>query len=138
MAQVDDTKQSQILMSIKPAFSRMILEGSKTIELRRRFSEKIEVGTKIIIYATDPVKAIVGECTIKEVLKLSLPELWARANREAMIDWKTFKSYFSGVEFGYGIVVHKTLMYEESIPLAFLRSKHIAIPQSYRAIEAGL
>ncbi len=138
MAQVNVSNGNVILMSIKPSYARMILEGSKTIELRRRFSEKVQVESKILIYATDPVKAIIGECSIKEILKLPLAKLWQRACREAMIDWKTFDSYFTGLEFGYGIVVYKTLMYEDIIPLSTLRTKQIAVPQSYRAIEVDL
>ena len=48
------------LMSIKPLFAEQILSGQKRYELRRRAGE-ISAGSLVVLYASNPVKAIVGE-----------------------------------------------------------------------------
>lgn len=138
MARVSDINPNSILLSVKPSYARMILEGSKTVELRRRFSEKFPKDIRILIYATDPVKAIIGECHLKELIKLPLPQLWERSCRDAMISWETFRDYFEGVTSGYGLVLHKTLVYEKPIPLAALKNNNITAPQSYRSVDIVL
>lgn len=126
-------------MSIKPSYAHLILEGSKTIELRRRFSERVAKGTRILIYATNPTKKIIGECRIKEVLHLPLDTLWKAACRDAMVDWKTFHTYFAGLEKGYGIVVHKLKTYQHPISLNSMREDYkVSPPQSYRTIDQVL
>ena len=118
MAQVNDRCPSDsILISMKPPYARAILEGSKTIELRRRFSENLPIGSKMLIYATTPQKEVIGECEIKKVHKLPLDKLWEKSCRDAMINWETFILYFDGLNEGYGIEVCKPFMYEKPIPL---------------------
>ena len=128
-----------ILMSIKPSYAQMILEGSKTIELRRKFSGVANIGKKILIYATSPKKQIIGECYVKDVLHLPLDQLWSASCRDAMIDWKTFSNYFHNLDSGYGIVLHKQAMYENPIPLSSMRDIYnITPPQSYRSVGPTL
>lgn len=139
MAQVTTNNMKSVLMSIKPPYAQMILEGSKTIELRRRFTQDLEPDTKLLIYSTDPVKKIIGECRIKAVLKLSIADLWAASCRDAMISWETYQAYFTGVTEGYGVVLHKQIAYEKPIPLEEMRSRYnLNPPQSYRTVDIGL
>ena len=49
-----------ILMSIKPKFAQLILQGKKTVEIRRT-NIKATKGDKVAIYASSPQKQIVGE-----------------------------------------------------------------------------
>lgn len=138
MAQVKIEKHT-IIVSVKPPYARMLLEGSKTIELRRRFSTNIPPNTRVLIYATDPVKKILGECQIKKILKLPVEDLWRASCRDAMISWGTFKSYFSDLKEGYGIVLHKQQVYKQPITLEHMRTKYgITPPQSYRSVNVGL
>jgi predicted transcriptional regulator len=48
-----------ILLSIKPEFVKQIFAGTKRYEFRRRLPKE-EVG-KLVIYATNPVKQVMGE-----------------------------------------------------------------------------
>jgi predicted transcriptional regulator len=54
---------SDALISIRPGYANAILDGTKTIELRRRVPELVS-GTRLWIYATRPTAAVVGVAPI--------------------------------------------------------------------------
>ena len=54
-----------VLLSIKPKFAEEILSGAKRFELRA--GSGIPPGARVILYASSPVKAIVGEFTAGRV-----------------------------------------------------------------------
>lgn len=57
---------SAMLLSIKPQYAKMIIEGTKKYEFRtRKCREDIK---KIIFYATAPKSQVVGEAEIEDVL----------------------------------------------------------------------
>ncbi len=55
-----------VLLSIKPRFAEEILSGVKRFELRA--GSGIESGFRVVMYASSPVKALVGEFTVGRVL----------------------------------------------------------------------
>jgi hypothetical protein len=57
---------SDAIISIHPGYADAILDGTKTIELRRRVPE-LANGTRFWIYATRPTAAVVGVATISDV-----------------------------------------------------------------------
>ena len=63
-----------VLMSIKPSYAEMILNGIKRYEFRKRgFKKQID---KIFIYSTKPVSKIIGYFTFDKVLKGTPSEIW--------------------------------------------------------------
>ena len=57
---------SAMLLSIKPQYAKMIIEGTKKYEFRtRKCRENIK---KIIFYATAPKSQVVGEAEIEDIL----------------------------------------------------------------------
>ena len=70
----------KILISINPEHVINIFNGSKKYEYRKiRCREDVD---KIIIYCTYPVKKIVGEANIEEILEDSPQEIWKRTRNE--------------------------------------------------------
>ena len=63
-----------VLMSIKPVFAEEILTGFKKFELRSRTAD-IASGDKIIMYASTPVKSLVGMFTAGRIFTLTYEEL---------------------------------------------------------------
>lgn len=104
-----------VLMSIKPAFANLIVDGYKTIELRRKFP--VDFSSKCIIYSSSPTQAIIGECIIKKVEKLTIKELWKNYSEESMIGWEQFEKYFEGCEHGYALILSSAKRYQEPIKL---------------------
>ena len=67
---------SAMLLSIKPQYAKMIIEGTKKYEFRtRKCREDIK---KIIFYATAPKSQVVGEAEIEDVLVGPPNEIWKK------------------------------------------------------------
>lgn len=107
--------RNSVLLSIKPAFANLIVDGIKTVELRRKFPEAIK--SKCFIYSTSPTQAIIGECFINHVERLPLHELWKNHSENSMIGWEEFSKYFAGQDYGYALVLTKYIRYEQPIKL---------------------
>jgi predicted transcriptional regulator len=108
-------ENNSILLSIKPPFANLIVDGIKTVELRRKFPEVSN--TKCFIYSSSPTQAIIGECFIETVEKLSIEELWMRYSEQSMIGWAEYSKYFSEKEYGYALILKKYLRYEQPIKI---------------------
>jgi len=124
--------QRDVVLSIKPVYSEKILEGRKTVELRRRFPVSAPDGTLAYIYSTSPVKAIVGTAEIKKVLKLSVEDIWNRFESHASIERDNFDQYFEGLDFGYALVFDQVRALSRPWPLDELRERFsFEPPQSF-------
>ena len=128
-----------VVFSIKPKYAELILSGSKTVELRRRFSSAVPVGAVAWIYSTTPTRAMTGSARIASVERLGLSELWREYRSAAAIDKDDFDAYFSGVDFGYAIHLSSPRPFKRPISLADLRDLcDFEPPQSYQYASAQL
>lgn len=100
-----------ILLSIRPEYVEAILAGNKKYEFRKRLSQKsVE---KIVIYATTPIKAIVGEVVVTGTIEMSPKKLWETTKTEAGISQKKFKQYFADCDKAYAYRLGKVTVYED-------------------------
>ena len=98
------------LMSIRPRYASAILAGHKRVEFRKR---PLSSETRsVVIYATSPVMAVVGEFGIDQQVFASPAELWARFEDVAGIDHDSFFAYFDGVTDAVGIMIDEVTEYE--------------------------
>jgi predicted transcriptional regulator len=133
------TKPKTVLFSIKPVYADKILEGLKTVELRRRFPEAGMAGSTAVIYCTSPVQAIVGLAQIKNVHKLPLARLWRAHGREACIAKDDFNEYFSGQAHGFAIILAGAKTFKSRLTVNDLAAHYgIVPPQSYRYLAEEL
>jgi len=65
-----------ILLSVRPKYANEILEGRKTVELRRKFSE-CHVGATVVLYASAPEQSVVGTARISGVRKMRVRDIAA-------------------------------------------------------------
>jgi len=108
-------EKNSILLSIKPPFANLIVDGIKTVELRRRFPDVSK--TKCYVYSSSPTQAIIGECYIESVEKMSVNELWMKHSEQSLIGWTEYSKYFSGTDYGYALILKKYIRYEHPIKL---------------------
>lgn len=121
-----------IVISIRPEFSEKILEGKKTVELRRRFPEESAKGAVAYIYSTSPTMAMVGFAVICNVVKLPVKQIWDRYSDFACIRKKDFDSYFSGIESGYVLELKGAREFSRQVGLQELRDRfRFTPPQSF-------
>ena len=106
----------KILISINSEHVQNIIAGIKKYEYRKIFPKQ-DISS-IIIYETKPIKRIVAEAEIIDILELPPEKLWEQTQNESGISKVFFDRYFSNrpVAFAYklgAITVYdppKTLM----------------------------
>ena len=82
----------RMLLSIKPEHAENIFNGNKLFEFRTVCCR--ENVDKIIIYATSPIKKIVGEAQILEIIEGTPEKVWKIASEHAGITKLFYDSYF--------------------------------------------
>jgi len=128
---------NSIVLSIKPEFAERILEGKKTIELRRRFSTRWS-GHRVNLYASGPVRSLVGEATIKRVHSGDRDEIWERFHKFMGCTRVQFDEYTKGTAEIFAIELDDVQPYRERLPL--VQASHwideeLVPPQSYLTLE---
>jgi predicted transcriptional regulator len=130
--------RTDVLISIRPVYASKILDGEKTVELRRKFPERTKKGTIMLIYSSSPVRAIVGYTRIKEVMKLPVPTIWKEYGAAACISKDQFDSYFAGLRYGFAIVLENVRPLKKRVLAKDLELQFgIVPPQSYRYVTEG-
>jgi predicted transcriptional regulator len=102
-------------MSIHPEFAERILNGEKQVEFRRRPLGRD--ATHIVIYATAPVRAVVGVAEIDGVEHASPRALWSTFGPVGGIARDKFFDYFAGVSAGYAYRLGAVMWCATPLPL---------------------
>ena len=118
----------RVLLSIKPEFALKIFDGSKKYEYRRAIFKRGEVKT-VVVYASDPIKKVIGEFDIGEILCDDPQELWAKTGDHAGITKQRFLEYFDKKTKGYAIRVKEARIYDPPVRLNELMV--LCPPQSF-------
>ncbi len=118
----------KVILSIKPEYVERIFAGSKKYEFRRSVFKAKGVST-VIVYATSPVKMVVGEFSFSDIITAPPNELWAQTKNYAGIDEDSFMQYFHGKEQGFALKIDKTRRYKR--PLCLADAYHATPPQSF-------
>ncbi len=125
-----------IVLSLKPRFAEAILAGTKTVELRRTTS-KIEVPTRALLYATTPVRALLGTCIITDVRSANLTALWREHGSRSELSHNEFKRYFEGLDVGTALTLSHQRPLDRTVPLQDLRAnpRGFRPPQSFAYVD---
>lgn len=93
-----------VLLSIKPKYADLILQGCKTVELRRSWAAQ-PVGM-IVIYASAPVQKLVGVVAVREVKEQSINELWKTSQAHGGgLTRKELQTYYEGKRRGLAVML---------------------------------
>lgn len=125
----------EILISIQPEYSQAILDGTKTVELRRRAPVS---ATRLVIYETSPTCAVVGQADIRSVERIPVTDIWDKYAEASCIGRKEFFNYFRGLKFGYAISLMGATRYSNPLSLDDMRSNYsISPPQSWQYLKVS-
>lgn len=119
--------KGKILISIHPEYVEKIISGEKKYEYRTKAAKK-DVD-KIIIYETAPVKKVVAEAEILDVLVMKPGELWELTKAQAGTTKSFFMSYFKGRDVAYAYKLGKVRVYRRPMDLSAFGLK--SAPQSF-------
>jgi len=130
---------SEIIISIRPEHVRNIMAGRKTVELRRRFPEGLAAGGLMLIYASSPEQALVGAACIENVRRMMPAGLWRSFKEQVCVPRDYFNAYFAGADEGFGVMLGRTVRFDEPIPVSELKERFsFSPPQSYRYVRGIL
>ncbi|WP_341935402.1 hypothetical protein MRBLWO14_001054 [Microbacterium sp. LWO14-1.2] len=132
----NDPHVNTVLLSVKPQFARRLLSGHKTAEVRRRFPT-LAHGTAVYLYASSPLRAIIGVLHI-EAVRTGAPEvLWPRYGDQLDITEEYFLEYLG--DRGTASVVELRVDERWDRPVSLESMREFAAlepPQSYRYLSA--
>jgi len=121
-----------VLLSIKPKYVKEIAEGAKLYEFRKSiFKQKTD---EIWVYASAPVKQIVGKIYIDEIIEDTPKNLWSNFKKNAGVCRSDFFKYFDGKEKGYAIKIKEYEIFEKPIN-PYAESDNFTPPQSYAYLK---
>jgi predicted transcriptional regulator len=83
-----------VLMSVRPVYADAILDGTKTVELRRR-RPSFGIGTQVLVYSSSPHQELRGTFDVAGLISDDPDSLWKQVGARAGIDRATFDAYFS-------------------------------------------
>ena len=125
--------RKDFLMSIQPIHAEKIVDGDKTVELRRRFVHHVEPGALLLIYSSSPIRAIIGYVAIAGVRRLPVKKIWSEYGKAACVCRGDFDEYFAGAEHGYAILLGEVKRFTPTVAAAELRKRFSFVPpQSFR------
>jgi predicted transcriptional regulator len=126
----DSHNRSAILLSVKPKFANLIVEGSKLVELRRTIPAQA-VGT-VAIYSSSPVQSIVALADVKEIIEASASKLWtiSRDNGGGLTR-DELMVYFDSKKTGFAFMLENVRVYSQPVKPVKVFTPFSA-PQSFR------
>lgn len=117
----------KIIISINPEHVQNIISGVKKYEYRK-IAAKQDISS-IIIYETTPIRKIVAEAEIIDVLELPPEELWNQTKNESGISKSFFDKYFNNRTVAYAYKLGRIMVYDTPKTLMDYGIK--AAPQSF-------
>lgn len=124
---------SPLVLSIGPEYANKIISGTKSVELRRKFSKRW-IGCRTVVYATSPEKRLVGEARIANVVNGDPDRIWYAFAGELGCSRQEFDNYVGSSIEVFALVLDDIVRYAEPIPLRVLEhliASDIDPPQSY-------
>lgn len=128
-----NTLSDGLLFSVRPDYGEMIMKGTKTVEVRRRFSKKW-TGHRAVFYATEPVSGIIGQAQISDVSEDSPETIWKEFGPAIKCSREYYECYVTGRETVFAISLKHPNAYVDPVfagALARYTDREIVPPQSY-------
>jgi predicted transcriptional regulator len=117
------------LLSIHPHYAEAILEGDKRFEFRRKEFRRPSVD-RVFLYATCPVKMVVGYFDIENI-HIDRPEtIWKKTREWSGVVKEQFDTYFHAREKAVAIEVKRAVRYRRPQPLSKYVTSNVP-PQSF-------
>ena len=133
----EEPEERALFISVKPQYANAILEGTKTVELRRT-RPNLPDGSLVILYSSTPTRAVVGWAHLTGVRVGTPIEIWDKYGTAAAIDEPDYDAYFDGTDQAFALELDSVVAAVQPIPLDVIRSIGIQPPQSWRYVPADV
>ena len=131
------SRRKTLLISVRPEHAERILNGEKTVELRR-LRPQLADNDSVVIYATSPTRAIVGTFTVAGLVEASPAQLWPTVAMNCGISRQQFIEYFHGAARAFAINLRNAKRLRQSLSLPTIRSTIPGFrpPQGYHYLRS--
>lgn len=119
-------------MPIKPMYATKLIEGFKKYEFRRTAIRQ-DI-THLVIYASSPIKKIIGIAEVESVNVASPTAIWESTKYDAGITRKEYRRYFQGSNRAVAIKIKDVIRLNYNIEPDKIRDG-FKIPQSFLYID---
>lgn len=125
-----------LFVSLRPRFAELLFEGLKTVELRRT-QPAVSPGALVLLYASSPLRALVGTGVVVDVSVASSPDIWSRLGSLTGLSRDEYDRYFQGTDTAVAIALRDVRRLERPVPLPELREGRSWFhpPQSFRYFD---
>jgi predicted transcriptional regulator len=126
---------SDLLISVHKRFADDLLNGRKTVELRRR-PIRAGKGSRIWIYCTVPLGVVSGVGIVASIVAGSTDWVWRHYGKAAAVSKTEFYEYFRDRDEAHAIVFSEVSRLKRPPTLAQLRTKaRLHPPQFYSRLN---
>lgn len=109
------TSSEVVLLPIQPRYARQIMSGDKKVEFRKTVFKTPP--RFVIVYASSPVKKVVGYFRVSGVRVDGIEALWERYAHVGGIEREYFAAYYAAREKGLALEVGDVVALEKPLPL---------------------
>lgn len=120
-----------VLLPIKPEYANKIVEQTKLYEYRKNKCKK-QID-RIVIYSTSPVKKVIAEVEVKEIISNSPNQLWEDTKDYSGISKIKYMKYFKNKDIAFAYKLGKVIVYDKPKTLKDLGINYY--PQSHVYLE---
>ncbi len=118
-----------MLLSVHPEYAESILNGSKRVEFRKTpFGADPDL---VVLYATSPVKRVVGYFEVDNVESMATDALWRKYRGVSGMSIDSFRDYYADSQTGVALAVGAVCSLRTPMPLPTLLG-NAPPPQSFR------
>jgi predicted transcriptional regulator len=110
-----------LILSIHPEFVAAIFNGTKRVEYRRRVPRQAPKGSKLAIYESSPMSALVGTAVIDCIVQTTPSTLWQMSKSIGSISHQAYTDYFTNSNRAVGIFLHSIRPLPSPISLGDIR-----------------
>ena len=121
---------SKMLLSIRPEYVNKIVSGKKKYEFRK-FHCREGIDT-IVIYATAPMKKVIGEVTLEGIIEGDVEYVWQKTKGFRGVLKKDYEKYYQKRDIAIAYWLGEVTVYEEPMRLEDFGLHYV--PQSFAYI----
>ena len=127
-----------LLLSVHPVFAKAILSGQKTVEIRR-VRPDVAPGSLAFLYASAPMKALLGVFEVDRIVTKPVSSLWRLVSGQALITKSEYDRYVAGVSHAHAILIANSWNLLEPLSLDQIRAiwPGFRPPQSFRYLATA-
>lgn len=102
-----------VLLSIKPKYVERVIGGNKRYEFRKSmFKKHVD---EVWVYATSPIKKIIGTFVVDEVIQDTPKNLWINLDGSSGMSEEEFFNFFKGKQMGFAIKIESLKMFKNCL-----------------------